>query len=134
MACTAEELRKRIESLPVASSGKMQFSPELRCDILEYSNGQQAAGRTASSVANELGMNDWTLNRWHQNARKAPGGAAFVEVAPKRRGRPPKVRTAAIAPPAPAFEVTCPSGFEVRVPARFEARALRELVAVLEGR
>ena len=135
MTCTKEELKERIESTPVASNGRAQFSPELRRDVVEYSSEQQVAtGGSVRNVATELGLNGWTLQRWHQNARRSlASGASFVEVPGRKRGRPRKVSTAAVMP-EPAFEVTCPSGFEVRVPARFEARALRELLAALEGR
>jgi transposase-like protein len=135
MACTKEELKSRIESTPVASNGKAMFSPELRRDAVEYAKEQvKASGASLGDIATELGLNGWTLMRWNQNERKARsgGGAAFVEVtARKKRGRPAK---AAVVVTAPSFEVTCPSGHEVRVPAAFEARALRELLAVLEGR
>jgi hypothetical protein len=127
-----EELKKRIAAAPVLSNGSAQFGPELRRDILEYSSEQKAAGCSREEVAAALGMKRWTLDRWHQNESKvATVPAAFVEVPPMPRGRPPK--TAKVEPDA-AFEVTCPSGFEVRVPARFEARALRELISALEGR
>ncbi len=132
MACTKEELKSRVEAAAARSTGNVQFGPELRRDILEYSREQQAGGRSQQSIASELGMKGWTLNRWHQNARKAGGGGAtFVEVTTKKRARPPK---GSVAVPAAGFEVTCPSGHEVKVPARFEARALRELLVVLEGR
>ena len=125
MTCTKEELKKRVESAAVASDGKVQFSPELRRDIMAYSTEQQAVGRSQHAVAGEVGMKGWTLNRWHQNERKATvGGAKFVEVSPRK---------ARVAPAAAPFEVTCPSGFEVRVPAGFEARALRDLLQALEG-
>lgn len=135
MACTKEELKQRIESTPINSNGRAMYSPELRHDAVEYSKEQQAAtGDSVGSIATELGLNGWTLQRWHQNERRAQrSGASFVEVAPKKRGRPPRAGVAVVAPAA-AFEVTCPSGFEVRVPARFEARALRDLLAALEGR
>lgn len=132
MRCTKEELKRRIEAVPVASNGRMQFPPELRRDVLEHAKEQQATGRSQNDIAAELGMNAWTLNRWNQNERKAKAGAAsFVEVTPKKRG--PKASQPGAVPEF-GFEVTCPSGFEVRVPARFEPRALRELLAALEGR
>ena len=133
MTRTKEELKQRVESTPVSSNGKAMYSSELRRDVVEYSKEQQAArGDSVGSIATELGLNGWTLQRWHQNERKAQGsGASFVEVLPKKRGRPPK---AFVTPALPGFEVTCPSGFEVRVPARFEPRALRELLAAVEGR
>ena len=133
MACTKEELKQLVESTPVNSKGRAMFSPELRRDVVEYSTATQTeTGAAPKDIAAELGLNGWTLQRWHQNARKGVvGGAGFVEVTAKKRGRPPKVSVMA---PAADFEVTCPSGHEVKVPARFEARALRELLTVLEGR
>lgn len=134
MTCTKEELKRRIEAAPVASNGRVQFPPDLRRDVMEHAKEQQAAGRSQNDIAAELGMNAWTLNRWNQNERKAKAGAAsFVEVTPKKRGRPPQTSQAGGVPEF-GFEVTCPSGFEVRVPARFEPRALRDLLAALEGR
>lgn len=131
MACTAEELRKRVESAEVNSNGK-QFSAELRRDILEYSREQQAVGKSRQSIAGELGMKGWTLNRWHQNERKAKTGVAgFVEVGSVKKSRGARVTAAKEA--YEAFEVTCPSGFEIRVPSRFETRAFRELLDALEG-
>lgn len=131
MACTKEELRQRVESAEVDSNGK-QFTAELRRDILEYSREQQAAGKSQQSIAAELGMKGWTLNRWHQNERKAKADVAgFVEVAPSRRSRGARVTSAKEA--YEPFEVTCPSGFEIRVPSRFETRAFRELLGALEG-
>jgi transposase-like protein len=134
MACTKEELRKRVEATPVASNGKAMFTPDLRHDAVEYSTARRAqTGESVAAVATELGLKGWTLQRWHQNERKAGGGggdAGFVEVtAPRRRGRPAKVAVAE----APSFEVSCPNGYEVRVPAAFEARALRELLSALDG-
>lgn len=132
MTCTKEELKKRIESMPLASDGKVQFATELKRDVMEYSTEQQAMGRSQHNIAADLGMRGWTLNRWHQNERKARGGGAgFVEVVAKKRGRPPKV---SVSVPAEAFEVTCPSGFGVRVPASFDAGALGRLLQTIEGR
>lgn len=133
MACTKEELKQRVESTPVNSNGRAMYSPEVRRDAVEYSREQQAAtGGSVGDIATTLGLNGWTLQRWHQNERKGQrGGASFVEVTSKKRGRPAK---ASVTPVLPGFEVTCPSGFEVRVPARFEVRALRDLLAALEGR
>ncbi len=135
MACTKEELKQRIEATPVNSNGRAMYSPELQRDAVEYSRAQQVAtGGSVGAIATELGLNGWTLQRWHQNERRAQrSGASFVEVTPKKRGRPPKVGSAVVTSAA-AFEVTCPNGFEVRVPARFEVRALRDLLAAVEGR
>jgi hypothetical protein len=132
MACTREELKRRVESTSVNSNGRAMFRSELRRDVVEYSSAVRAGtGASLGEIAGELGLKGWTLQRWHQNAREAAGGASFVEVTAKKRGRPPKVNVTA--PPAD-FEVRCPSGHEVKVPAGFEARALGELLAVLEGR
>ena len=132
MTCTKEELKRRVEATAVGSDGKKLFSPELKGDLMEYAKEGLAQGRSQNSVAAELGLNGWTLNRWHQNERKARGsGAGFVEVVAKKVGRPPKVSAMEA---APAFEVTCPSGFEVRVPASFDAGALGRLLSVIEGR
>lgn len=132
MACTKEELRRRVEATPVASDGKALFTSELRSDAVEYSMARRAeAGLSTAAVAAELGLKGWTLQRWHQNERKARGdGTAFVELtAPRKRVRPAKAGVVE----APSFEVSCPNGYEVRVPAGFEARALRELLSALEG-
>ncbi len=131
MACTKEELKSRVESMPVSVDGKVRFSSELRGEILKYSHEQQTVGRSQQSIADDIGLNAWTLNRWHQNERKQAAGvaSAFIDVTP-RRGRPPKLAPKSM---PPAFKVVCPSGFEVRVPARFEVQGLRELLAVLEG-
>ena len=70
----------------------------------------------------------------HFRQRKIDQEPPFLNLKSVRgmvKERPPKVSVLA---PAADFEVTCPSGHEVKVPARFEARALRELLAVLEGR
>ena len=133
MACTKEELKSRVEVAAMARGRNVQFGPELRRDILEYSREQQMSGRSQHAIAAELGMKGWTLNRWHQNERKAKGtgGAGFVEVVRKKRERPPKV---SVQVPAVAFEVTCPSGFEVRVPASFDVGALKSLLNAIEGR
>jgi len=133
MACTKEELKSRVEVAAMAGGRNVQFGPELRRDIVEYSTLQQMSGRSQHAIAAELGMKGWTLNRWHQNERKAKGasGADFVEVTAKKRGRPPKVGVTA---PAAPFEVACPSGFEVRVPASFDAGAFKSLLNVIEGR
>jgi transposase-like protein len=131
MACTKEELQERIRTTPVVN-GKVRYSPELRRDLIEYSRVELAHKRSLNSIGNELGMNSWTLARWHQNERRA-GGTAFVEVSTKGAPRlRPSGATAAVT--AQPFEVTCPSGFGVRVPASFEPRALRELLSALEGR
>ncbi|MBX7117134.1 MAG: hypothetical protein K1X64_22650 [Myxococcaceae bacterium] len=86
MACSKEELKSRVASMPVQVDGKVQFSPELRRDILEYSREQQAAGRSQHSIADEVGLKGWTLNRWHQNERKAMAGdtTSFVDMTPRR--------------------------------------------------
>ena len=134
MEYTNEELKVRVAAAPVASDGKVQFSPELKRDIMGYSTEQQASGRSQQNIAAELGMRGWTLNRWHQNERKgrASGGAGFVELVARKRGRPAKARVSMTS--AAAFEVTCPGGFEVGVPPGFDEAALRRLLAVLEGR
>ena len=126
MACTKEELQERIRAVVVAGNGYAQYPVELRRDVMAYARPLIAGGQAQMSIAAELGMKGWTLNRWHQNERKRKlGGARFVEVAKAR----------VVVAPAPAsFEVTCPSGHEVRVPACFEVRALRELLAAVEGR
>lgn len=116
----------------VMSDGKMQFSAELRRDIIEYSKQQMAEGQSQHSVARELGVNGWTLNRWHQKERRKGGEVGFVEVSAKK-AKPRRVTVAAVTGPAAPFEVVCPSGFEVRVPNDFEATRLRQLLAVLEG-
>jgi hypothetical protein len=126
MACTKEDLKKLVEAAPRSVDGKVRFSKELQRDLLEYSTQQQAEGRSQQSIADEVGVNCWTLSRWHQREKKGAGEARFVEV---RAGR----KLAATGTAAP-FEVTCPSGHEVRVPAGFEVRALRELLTALEGR
>lgn len=134
MVCTREELKRRVEATPMASNGKAMFTAELRRDAVEYSMSRRAeTGESTAAVAAELGLKGWTLQRWHQNERKAKGGGAagFVEVVAKKRGRPPKVSATT---PGVGFEVTCPSGFEVRVPASFEAGALKALLNVIEGR
>jgi hypothetical protein len=133
MACTKEELKSRVEVAAMGGGRNVQFGPELRRDILEYSREQQLSGRSQQGIAAELGMKGWTLNRWHQNERKAKGtgGPVFVEVMTKKLGRPPKVSATA---PAAGFEVMCPSGFEVRVPASFDAGAFKSLLNAIEGR
>lgn len=134
MVCTKEELKKRVEATPVASNGKAMFSAELRRDAVEYSTSRRAeTGESTAAVAAELGLKGWTLQRWHQNERKAKGSGAagFVEVVAKKRERPAKVSATT---PAVAFEVTCPSGFEVRVPASFDAGAFKSLLNAIEGR
>src|SRR5258708_23879928 len=134
MTCTMEELKKRVETTTV-SGGKLQFTAELRRDIMEYSAEQQTTGRSQQSIAAELGMKGWTLNRWHQNERKAKASvtSTFVDVTPRKRMRAPKISSAMVTPPG-AFEVMCPSGFEVRVPSSFDAGALKHLLQTLEGR
>lgn len=134
MTCTKEELQERIRGVVVASNGHAQYPAELRREVIEYSKPLMAQGQSQQSIADELGMNGWTLNRWHQNESKASvGGASFIEVPPKKRRRAARASAAALAP-APGFEVSCPSGFEVLVPANFEAGAFAKLVQVLEGR
>jgi hypothetical protein len=132
MAYTKEELKNRVEVAAMAGGRNVQFGSELRRDILEYSREQQISGRSQHAIAAELGMKGWTLNRWHQNERRAKAtiDAGFVEVVAKKLGRPPKESAP---PPAMAFEVTCPSGFEVRVPASFDAGAFKRLLNVIEG-
>jgi hypothetical protein len=108
------------------------FSPELRRDVVEYSNALQVeAEASPGEIASELGLNGWTLQRWHQNARKTTrGGASFVEVTAEKRRQSRKASVVTSA----AFKVTCPSGFEVRVPASFDARAFKSLLNAIEGR
>ena len=132
MACTKEELQERIRSTAVMSDGKTRFSEDLRRDVLEYSKEQVAKGQSRNSIAVELGMNGWTLSRWHQKPRKAKGvsKATFVEVSAAGRAQGVGDRQAA---PGQRFEVVCPSGFEVRVPASFEVAALRQLIQALES-
>jgi hypothetical protein len=122
MICTKEELQQRVKATPVASNGRLVFSPELRRDVVTYSTARRAqTGESISAVAEGLGLKGWTVQRWHQNENKARVSAAFVEVkAPRRTALRPG-----------SFKVTCPSGYEVRVPASFEAGPLRELLAVL---
>jgi transposase-like protein len=134
MACTKEELRERIRTSPVAKNGKVRFSGELRRDIVEYSKAQMGYGRSQNSIAQELGMNGWTLSRWLQKRQQAGigGESAFIEVSATKSGRRSRPSEAAVE--MSAFEVTCPSGFEVRVPWGFETSALQRLLLVLEGR
>lgn len=130
MANSREELRAQVALMPRNTDGKRKFSGELKGAILEYSKAQQAMGRSQFSIAEDVGLKGWTLNRWHQNERKLV--APFVEVTTKKRGLPG--RRALPEEAIEAFEVTCPNGFEVRVPSRFSGRELRELLAALEGR
>lgn len=131
MARTKEEIQERIRSTAVMSDGKSRFSRELREDILEYAKERISEGHSRSSIAVELGMNGWTLSRWHQKPRKHKAVvASFVEVSQKGAEPGTSARRAAAA--EERFEVVCPSGFEVRVPAGFEAASLRQLIQVLE--
>ena len=129
MACTKEDLQQRIRSTAVMSDGKTRFSEELRRDVIEYAKERLAEGESRNSIAVELGMNAWTLSRWHQKPRRAKtsaGATSFIEVSQKVG----QVSGA----PGQCFEVVCPSGFEVRVPARFELASFLQLISALEGR
>jgi len=135
MACTKEEIQERIRSTAVMRDGKTRFTGELRSDILEYSKGRIAEGQTWNSVAVELGMNAWTLSRWHQKPRKPKAVvASFVEVSQKAAEPGTSARARGTAAAEQRFEVVCPSGFEVRVPVGFEVASLRQLIQVLERR
>jgi hypothetical protein len=134
MAGTKDELKARVESSMAAGGGRLQASADLRREVLEYSHGQLAVGRSRREIARDLSLNDCTLNRWHQNESKtkSSGPATFIEVTRRGRAASPKQGQSLVS--LEAFEVRCPNGFEVRVPCRFEVAALRNLMAVVEGR
>lgn len=126
MAWTVDEMRLRILETPVNSRGRKRYGAELREEVLRYSTQALLKGRSQGSVARELGMKAWTLNRWHQQQGKKPR-QAFVEVTAQSLTSPLLSR------PGAAFEVILPGGYEILVPTGFEKESLRALVAVLEG-
>lgn len=129
MACTREELQEKIRSVPMLRNGNAKYSAELRCEIIDYSKRLMAQGQSQQSIAVELGMKGWTLNRWHQNIRAAKE-PRFVEVSTRKM----EVGRRAVPSQEAAFELKSPSGFEVRVPAVFSSSALRALLSAIEGR
>ena len=135
MACTTESLQERIRSMGlVTGDGHTRYPVELRREILEYSNGQRAQGRSQDEVAAELGVNGWTLKRWHQDERKPRSAkpTRFIEVS-ARRGRPPGKSSKPAGAASSKFDVKCPGGFEVGVPEGFEPSALRRLLSALKA-
>jgi transposase-like protein len=129
---TKEELQARIQNVPVVG-GKKRYGQELREAIVKFSAPHLATGQSLVTVAGELGMKAWTLQRWHQNARKparrlsakAPSAMTFVRL---EAARPTPQQH-----PQPSLEVVLGNGRVVRVPAGFDEGLLSRVLAVAEG-
>ena len=87
--------------------GYRQFSGEARARAVEYATQRISLGATAEEVWLELGLKDWTLQRWLQQARKKP-----VENATKGFARL-EVRAKATAAPRSSLVVLGPGGVRV---------------------
>lgn len=128
---TKEELQLRIRAVEVRN-GKAQFGRELTEAILAYAAPLRAAGQSQTGIAGELGIKAFTLQRWHQNVRKAEGakreGVPSNELAFVRL-EPVNAESEAVA----SFEVVLGNGRVVRVPAGFDGGALTRVLAVVEG-
>lgn len=128
---TKEELQARIQGVQVVA-GKKRYGRELREAIVEFSAPHLAEGQSLAAVAGELGMKAWTLQRWHQNARKparqplanAPSAMTFVRLEAAR---------AAPRQPQPCAEVVLGNGRVVRIPASFDEGLLARVLAVADG-
>ena len=133
---TDERLRELVRSAAVVA-GKKRYSTELRMKVIKYSRQRMSEGLSQNQIAEELGMNSWTLNRWHQNERKTDGmpvttGPVFVDVTPAVLKGAGVDEREHLMGNEQVFEVTCPSGYVVTVPFTFDDAALRQLMQTLE--
>lgn len=68
---TLEEVKSELGS-ETNARGYRVFSREARARAVEYATHRIAAGTSAEEVWLELGLRDWTLQRWLQQARRTP--------------------------------------------------------------
>ena len=87
--------------------GYRVFSREARASAVEYATQRIAAGASAEEVWLELGLRDWTLQRWLQQARRKP-----IETKPKGFARL-EVRAKATTSLGSPLVVHGPSGVRV---------------------
>lgn len=117
-----EELLEKLRRVEV-KDGRAKYGKELREEILKYSAPRVAAGVSQASIAAELGIKGWTLQRWHQNARRENGPVtkkpSFIrlEPAPEVGGH---------------LEVVARHGRVVRVPVGFDEATLARVLVALE--
>lgn len=124
---TEEELKSKMAAAR-NGRGKTRYSDELRREALEFAQRHMATGRALESIAQELGMSGWTLQRWRQRSRGATsraterlGLASFVRLEP------------AVSLTAAPLELVLSSGAIVRVPVGFDGETLSRVLALAEG-
>ena len=123
---TKEELLEKLRTVQVRN-GRSVYGTELRNAILEFSTPRIAAGASQVEIAAELGIKAWTLNRWHQDARRATTGATKSTKTPK----PVFVRLEPVREVAPSLEVVAGKCL-VRVSVGFDEATLLRVLSVME--
>jgi DNA-binding XRE family transcriptional regulator len=126
---TKEELVEKIRNVEVRN-GRAEYGKQLREEVLEYSMPRVESGESQTDIASELGIKKWTLNRWHQDARRCS------DEQPKKVK--PKKEPPAFVRLEPAREFGVPlevmsGGRLVRVPVGFDEGTLARVLTLLEG-
>ena len=69
MAPDLEELRRRIDAIPVNHRGRRKYTASLRHDIVAYLKVGMAKGRSQASMAKELTIHQATLSEWLERGK-----------------------------------------------------------------
>ncbi len=69
MAPELEELRRRIDAIPVNHRGRRKYTASLRHDIVAYLKVGMAKGRSQASMAKELTIHQATLSEWLERGK-----------------------------------------------------------------
>lgn len=105
------------------SAGRPQFTDEARRLATDYARERKASGMKVETVATELKMNKWTLQRWLQRR----GRGEFGKLSAPQAGFS-RVRVKARAPAAPSAQLVVHGAHGVRV----EGLTLENVAALLE--
>jgi len=100
MAPDLEELRRRIDAIPVNHRGRRKYTASLRHDIVAYLKVGMAKGRSQASMAKELTIHQATLSEWLERGKSkakksttSNNALARVEVATVSAPPPPALRS-----------------------------------------
>ena len=116
---TTSEERKRIrEAIAARPDQRQRLSADLRARAAAYACRRKAEGRTASVIAEELGVSQPTVGRWLEQ-----GSGTAIVVA--RSSRPRALREVVVEPRCgAALSVVSPSGYRVEGVSLEEAATL----------
>ena len=59
-----EELKQRIDELPVNDRGRRRYTSAVKRDVIAYMRQRQAEGASQGGVGAELGIHQATLSEW----------------------------------------------------------------------